>query len=86
MLLGMKVIFPWRGLTADSIIADHCHPSPDPFLDEQMLINVREKIQLHVQHFKSSLPGQTRGSVIMCRIKTMMLEAHVPKILKHVGQ
>ena len=82
---------------------DHCHPSPDSFLDEQVLINISKKVQFHIHyfkssfpgqtrrsvvmgqdqfyihHFKTSLPGKTRGNVIMGRIKTIMLEAHVPK-------
>ena len=67
-------------------MTDHYHPSPDPFLDEQMLINISDKVKFHVRHFKSSLPGKTKGSVIMGRIKTMILEVHISKILKHVGQ
>ena len=67
-------------------MAAHCHPSPDPFLDEEILINISEKVQLKVRHFKSGLPGKTRGRVIMSRIKTIMLEAHVSKILEHVSK
>ena len=41
----------------------HCHPFPDPFVDKKVLVNISEKVQFHVRHFKSSLPGQSRGSV-----------------------
>ena len=62
------------------MVVDHYHPSFNPFLDAKMLINISEKVQFQVRHFKSSLPRQTRESVIMSRIKTMMLEAHVSNI------
>ena len=67
-------------------MADHGDPSPDLFLDQQVLININDKVQFHVCNFKSSLLGQTRVSVTTSRIKTIMLEAHVPKILEHIGQ
>ena len=67
-------------------MTDHYHPSPDPFLNKQMLINISEKVKFPVRNFKSNLPGKTRESVIMGRIKTIILEAHISKILKHVGQ
>ena len=73
-----------RGVGSSVLVVDHCHPSFDPFLDEQMLINITEKVQFQVRHFKSSLPGQTRGGAILSRIKTIMLGAHVSKILEHV--
>ena len=75
------VVFHARGLGSSVLVADFYHPSSDPFLHEQMLINISEKVQFHICHFKSSLPGQTRKSVIMGRIKTIMLEAHFSKIL-----
>ena len=67
-------------------MSDHYHPFPDLFLKEQVLFKINEKVQFHVRHFKSSLPGQTSGSVIMGGIKTIMLEAHVSEILEHVHQ
>ena len=41
---------------------------------------------LRHERAKSSLPGQTRGSVIMGEIKTIMLEALVSEILEYVHQ
>ena len=67
-------------------MTDHFHPSRDPFLSKQVLNNISEKDQLHVCHVKSSLSGQTRGSAIMVRIKTTVLEAHVPEIHEDVRQ
>ena len=80
------VCFHARGIGSSVAVVGHCHPSPDPFLDEQMLMNICEKVQFHVHHFKSSLPRQTTGSLIMGRIRTIILEAHVSKILDYVGQ
>ena len=78
--------FLCQGHCSSVLVVDHYHPSHYHFLNEQVLINISEKVQFHVCHLKSSLPGKTRGSVIMNRIKTIMLEAHVPKILEHVNQ
>ena len=71
---------------ANVSVADHYHSSYDPFFDEQILINISEKVEFHVRHFKSSLPRQTRGILIMYRIWIIMLQAHVSKILEHGGQ
>ena len=80
------VTFHARGVDSNLSVADHCYSSPDLFLDEQVLINISKKVRFRVCHFKSSLSGQTWESIIMGRIKTIMLEAHVPKILEHVSQ
>ena len=75
-----------KGVASRVLVADHCHPSPDALLDEQILINIIEKIQFHVRILKSSLPGQIRGSVIMSRMKKITLEVHVSTILEHIGK
>ena len=80
------VIFHARGVDLGVSVADNCHPSPHLFLDEQVLVNIIEKVQFNVHYLKNSLPGQTRGSVIMGLIKTTMLETHVSEILKHIRQ
>ena len=67
-------------------MAAHWHPFPDSFLNEQMLINISEKVQFCVYHFNNSLPGQTSKNVITSRIMTISLEAHVSKILQYVGK
>ena len=54
------------------------------FNTTHVLVNISGMVQFHVPYFKSSLPGQTRGSVIMGGIKTIMFEAHVSEILEHV--
>ena len=56
-------------------------PCLDPFLGEVVLVNVSEKVQFHVCHCNSSFPEQIRGSVIMGRIQTIMLVAHVCKFV-----
>ena len=61
------VVFHATGVDSSILVADHCHPSPDPFLDEQMLTNISEKVQFHVRCFKTSLKGKTRGNVIIGR-------------------
>ena len=67
-------------------MAAHWHRLPDSFLNEQVLINISEKVQFHVHHFNNSLSGQTSGNVITSRIMTISLEAHVSKILQYVGK
>ena len=79
---GGIVIFYARGVSSRVSLSDHCNPSPDSFLDERMLINTNENLQFQAHYYKSSLPGQNRGSEIMSRIKTIMLESHVSKILE----
>ena len=72
------------GVGQGVLVVDNFHPFPDTFFDKQVLVNISEKAQLQVCHFKTSLPGQIRESVILGEIKTIMLEAHVSEILEHV--
>ena len=39
-------------------MADHCHPSTDALMDEQILIKIIEKIQFHVLHFARTNQGK----------------------------
>ena len=81
------VIFHARGIDLDVSVADHCPLlSPNPILSETVLVNISEKMQVHGRHFKSSFPGQTRESVTIGGINTIMLEAHVSEILKNIPQ
>ena len=81
------VIFHARGIDLDVSVADHCPLlSPNPILSETVLVNISEKMQVHGRHFKSIFPGQTRESVTIGWINTIMLEAHVSEILKNIPQ
>ena len=41
------VVFHARGLGSSVLVADFYHPSSDPFLHEQMLINISDKVKFH---------------------------------------
>ena len=58
------VIFHSRDDGLGVLVADHCHLFSSLFLYKKMLVNVSEKVQFHVCHFKNILPGQTRKIVI----------------------
>ena len=47
-----------KGVASRVLVADHCHPSPDALMDEQILINIIEKIQFHVLHFARTNQGK----------------------------
>ena len=57
---GVK-IFDTRGVSLGVLATDHFHPFFEIFLDEEVLVNISEKVQFHVCHFKCSLTRTNQG-------------------------